>query len=112
MSKSVLIITDTYGAGDEKLGRVLMHNFLYSLARSEELPQALLFANSGVRLVCDGADSLESLRLMEKKDVVIKACGTCLDFYGLMDKLAVGEVGTMPGSVATLMGDSSIVTIA
>jgi hypothetical protein len=43
---------------------------------------------------------------------LVKACGTCLDFLGLKESLAVGEVGDMTGSVGALAGDAEVVTVA
>jgi len=111
MAKRVLILSDAIGRGDDDLGRVLMKNFLYSLARNAEKPSAVVLMNGGVRLACEGSDSVDDLRLMVDGGVVVKACGTCLDYLKLMDKLAVGDVGTMPASVEALMGEDDIVTI-
>lgn len=112
MAKRFLIISDTYGSGDEELGRVLMRNFLYSLARAAEKPAAVMLANGGVRLACEGAESLDELRLLAEHGVAIKACGTCVDYLKLTDKLAVGEVGNMQGAVDAMLGQDDVVTIA
>jgi selenium metabolism protein YedF len=105
MGKRVFIITDRIGRGNDELGRVLMKSFLYSLARNAEKPSAVVFMNEGVRLVCDGSDSLDDLKLLAEAGVPIMACGTCLDFLSLKESLIVGEVGTMPDSVAGLLAD-------
>lgn len=112
MAKTFWFTTDTLGRGDDELGRVLMRNFIYSLARIERRPERLMFMNGGVRLVCEGSDCLESIRLLAEAGTIVKACGTCLDFLGLKDSLAVGEVGDMAGSVAALAGDADVVTVA
>jgi selenium metabolism protein YedF len=111
MSKRVFIVTDRIGRGNDELGAVLMKNFLYSLARNEAKPKAVMLMNEGVRLACNGSASLDDLALLAENGVPIKACGTCLDFLGLADELAVGEVGTMPASVEALLGDD-VLTIA
>jgi len=105
MAKRVFIVTDRLGRGDDELGAVLMKNFLYSLARTAEKPPAVHFMNGGVRLTCEGSNSLDDIRLLAEQGVAIKVCGTCLDFLGLTDSLAVGEVGTMPDAVAALIAD-------
>lgn len=112
MAKRVLLLSDRIGREDDELGRVLMKNFLYSVARNDEPPKAVMFMNEGVRLVCEGSDSLDDLLLLAEKGVAVKACGTCLDFLGLKDKVAVGDVGAMPDSVAALLGADDVVTIA
>jgi selenium metabolism protein YedF len=112
MAKTFWITTDTLGTGDETLGRVLMRSLLYSLARNADAPARIMLANGGVRLACEGSESLDDLRLLVEKGVVVKACGTCLDFLGLKDALAVGEIGDMVGAVGVLAGDADIVTVA
>ena len=111
MNKRVFIVTDRIGRGNDELGALLMKNFLYSLARNAELPKAVMLMNEGVRLACTGSPSLDDLALLVESGVPIKACGTCLDFLGLKDDLAVGSVGTMPDSVAALLADD-VLTIA
>lgn len=105
MPKRVFITTDILGRGDDGLGGALMKSFLYTLARQEVPPGAVMLMNGGVRLVCTGSGSLDDLALLAEKGVPVTACGTCLDFFGLRERLEVGEVGTMPNSVAALMAD-------
>jgi len=111
MSKRVFIISDRIGRGDNELGFVLMKNFLYTLARNAEAPTAVMLMNGGVRLACEGSPSLDDLALLAEKGVPILACGTCLDYLGLKGSLAVGEVGTMSDSVASLMAED-VLTIS
>lgn len=112
MSKRMLITSDRMGRGDDELGRLLMRNFLYSVARNPVPPASIMLLNEGVRLACAGSDSLDDLRLCVSGGVSVSSCGTCLDYLGLTDKLKVGEVGTMPGTVTALLGDDAVVTIS
>ncbi len=112
MAKRVLIVTDRIGRGDEELGWVLMRSFCHSLARNERKPASVMLMNEGVRLACEGSEVLDDLRLLVEKGVAVKACGTCLDFLGLKESLAVGEEGTMIDSVAALLGRDDVVTIS
>lgn len=112
MAKRFLVLSDRIGQGDEQLGRVLMKNFFYSLARTAEKPSAVMFMNSGVLLTCEGSPVIDDLGLLAEQGVAISACGTCLDYLGVKDSLAVGQMGAMPDSVAALAGDDVIVTIA
>jgi selenium metabolism protein YedF len=105
MAKRVFITTDRIGRDNAELGAVLMKNFLYSLARNDERPKAVMLMNEGVRLACNGSTSLDDLSLLAENGVPVKACGTCLDFLGLAVELAVGSVGAMPDSVAALIAD-------
>ncbi len=112
MAKTFWFTTDTLGAGDEELGRLLMRNLIYSLARGDVRPERLMFMNGGVRLTCEGSPVLDDIRAMAEAGSIVKSCGTCLDYLGLKDNLAVGEVGDMAGSVGVLAGDADVVTVA
>lgn len=91
----VVISSEQMGQGDDVLGKLLMKGFLYALAGQEEMPETLLMYNGGVKLACEGAESLEDLRQLEAMGVEILACGTCLNHYGLTDQLRVGSVTNM-----------------
>jgi selenium metabolism protein YedF len=108
MSKRVFIVTDRLGRGSDELGGILMKSFIYSLARNETKPVAVMLMNEGVRLACEGSSSLDDLKLLSEAGVPVKACGTCLDFLGLSDKLVVGEVGNMADAVAALLADDAL----
>ena len=85
---------------------VLAFSLLASLsAFAAEKPAAVNLMNAGVKLACEGSSSADDLRLLVEGGVAVKACGTCLDYYHLTDKLEVGEVGTMPAAVAALVTD-------
>jgi len=102
-SKVILIQSEGLGRGNDELGEILMSNFLRLLGESREKPGALVFWNTGVRLVCEGSWALEHLRTMEKQGVEILACGTCLEFFELGEKLKVGKPTTMPESIQSML---------
>jgi selenium metabolism protein YedF len=112
MAKTFWFTTDSLGTGDVELGRLLMRNLIYSLARGGSRPARLMFMNGGVRLTCAGSPVLDDLRAMAEAGTIVKSCGTCLDYLGLKDELAVGEVGDMAASAAVLAGDADVVTVA
>ena len=104
----IAIGSDRMGDGDEKLGRNLMKAFIFSVSQAEVQPKTMLFFNSGANLTCEGSPSLEDLNNLNELGVKIYTCGTCLDFYGLKDKLKVGEVTNMYDIVST-MEEASLV---
>ena len=54
--------------------------------------------------------SLDDLKELESRGVRILTCGTCLNFYGLSEKLKVGEVTNMYEIVETMSKASLIVS--
>ena len=91
----VAIDSDVMGKGSDELGATLMKGFIYAVSQLEKLPRAMLFYNGGAKLTVEGAVSVEDLKNMEAQGVEILTCGTCLNFYGLTEKLAVGSVTNM-----------------
>ncbi len=105
----VQISAAVMGTGDDVLGAKLMKAFIFSLTQLDELPQTILFYNGGAHLTCEGSDSLEDLKNLADAGVEILTCGTCLDFYGIAEKLAVGEVTNMYVIAQKLSGASVVV---
>ncbi len=105
----VQICSDTMGEGDEELGHNLLKGFIFSLTQLDELPRTILLYNGGARLTCEGSASLDDFRGLADAGVEILTCGTCLDFYGITDKLAVGEATNMYAITQKLTSASCVV---
>ena len=101
-STIVVVSSDRMGSGNDELGKVLMKGFLFAVTQLDERPKTMLFYNGGATLTTEGSDSLEDLKSLEAQGVEIMTCGTCLDYYGLKEKLAVGTVTNMYSIVETM----------
>ena len=104
----VAVDTATMGRGNDELGKVLMKGFLFAVTQLDELPKTMLFYNGGATLTTEGSDSLEDLKSLEAQGVEILACGTCLNFYGLSEKLQAGSVTNMY-VIAEKMSQASLI---
>ena len=91
----VVIASDKMGEGAEELGKTLLKAFVFSLTQQDKLPKTMLFYNGGAHLTCEGSPMLEDLKALEAEGVEILTCGTCLNYYGLTEKVAVGGVTNM-----------------
>lgn len=98
----VVICSDQMGTGDETLGKNLLKAYIYAVTQLDELPRTMLFYNAGARMTVEDSPALEDLKNLAEAGVVIKTCGTCLNYYGLSEKLAVGEVTNMYDIVETM----------
>ena len=105
----VAVDTDVMGRGSDELGRTLMKGFLFAVSQLPQLPRTMLFYNGGARLTTEGSASLEDLKNMEAQGVEILTCGTCLNHYGLAERLAVGSVTNMYTIVEKLAGAGKVV---
>jgi len=106
----VLITSDKLGE-EEELGRLLMEGFLATLKEATHRPSKLLFMNTGVFLTVEGSPVGEVLKELESKGVEIYSCGTCLDYFDLKEKLAVGQITNMYDTVENLTGANLVVRI-
>jgi len=109
--KDTTIIVNRNGMGeaDAELQSKLIYNYFRLLDESDTLPGVICFYAEGIFLVVEGSPVLESLRSMEEKGVRLIVCGTCLNFYGKADQLAVGILGGMTDIIeAQRLADKAI----
>ena len=105
----VVLSANVMGTGDPKLGTSLMKAFVFALTKQDQLPDTVLCYNTGAYLTCEGADTLQDLKLLESEGVTVLTCGTCLDFYGLKENLAVGSVTNMYDIVERMENAAQII---
>lgn len=105
----LVLASDEMGQGDAVLGRLLMKGFVYAVTQQDKLPETVLLFNGGAKLSCQGSDSLEDLKELEAQGVEILTCGTCLNHYGIAEKLLVGNVTNMYEIVEKMTGAKKIV---
>ncbi|MCR5785595.1 MAG: sulfurtransferase-like selenium metabolism protein YedF [Eubacterium sp.] len=105
----VVISSDCMGNGSDELGASLMKAFVFALTQQDILPDKILLYNSGVKLAVEGSDSLEDLKNLEAEGVTVEACGTCLNFFELTDRLGVGSVTNMYAIVESQLLADNIV---
>lgn len=91
----LFISADTIGKGSDELGGILMKTFISTIGQVAAMPQTVVFMNSGVKLVTEGSPVLEDLKFLSEQGIELLACGRCLDYFGIKDKVAVGRVSNM-----------------
>jgi len=110
--KAVVFITaESIGAGDDELGGKLMLNFLATLPELGQGLWRIVLVNGGVKLACAGHPCLEKLEALAKSGVSILVCGTCLSFFGLMEKKQVGDTTNMLDVVTSLGTAGKVIQI-
>ena len=107
----VVISRDSLGKGPEELGQILVKSFIYSLSELEVAPRELVFFNSGVKLVAEGANTVNDIKALQEKGTEILVCGTCSNYYGIQDKLGVGSISNMGEISKRMVSADSVVNI-
>lgn len=98
----IAISENKMGRGNDELGTVLIKAFLHTVAGLAKKPDVMIFYNTGVKLTVQESDVLEDLKQLESEGVQIIVCGTCLNYFEIKDKLAVGTVSNMYDIVDTM----------
>jgi len=104
-----VIAGDTMGKGSDELGVVLLKAFIHTAIDLEAGPDVMIFYNAGVKLAAEGSDFLDDLKELEKKGVKMLVCGTCVNYFNLTGKIAVGIVSNMYDIAGTLSTAGRIV---
>jgi len=105
----VYVSSEFMGSGDDGLGAVLMAAFLDTLSQFKEEISHVIFLNAGARLAVEGSPVLDQIRQLEQVGVEVLVCGTCLNHFGIKDKLAAGSVSNMYAIIETLSNARRII---
>jgi len=116
MAHGTVVLVTRYGLGstkpdDEAFGIEMFDTFLHTLESRDTKPAAICFYTEGVRLVAEGSPMVPSLRLLEGLGVRLVSCKTCLNHYGLADRVAVGGQEGMREIVALMEAADKVVTV-
>ena len=107
----VMIATDRMGYGDDVLGKLLLINFIKTLAEMGDELWRLVFVNNGVKLTIGGSEVLDILKAYEKEGLTILVCGTCLNHFNLLDKKEVGVTTNMLDIVTAMQLADKVINI-
>jgi hypothetical protein len=116
VNKKVVVLVRQEGLGsvsptDGQFGLDMFDRFMHSLEGQQVKPQAICFYTAGVKLACEGSKALFGLQMLLGMGVQIFICRTCLDYYGLLNKVAVGEVRGMAEIAALLMEADHVISV-
>lgn len=112
MSLTYFISSDTIGHQDLDLGKRLMHSFFLKLTEAAEKPSHIVFLEKGVHLLLPEFTAFEALETLEKDyGVTLLACVTCLDYYGIKDKIKIGKISTMVEIISTMHESDKVIHI-
>ena len=109
---AVFIGKDVVGAGDREIGYNLMKMALYTLAQGDCVPAHVLFMNDGVKLPAgEEQQVIDSLMTLIEKGSLVLVCGTCLNYYGIADRLKAGTVSNMYDIMSAMQRADKVITL-
>ena len=109
---TVLLITrEGMGSAEAALQQKLLDTYLRLLVENGSLPAVICFYTDGVKLVVEGSPFLERLSKIEKAGVRLIVCSTCLNYFGLTEKVRVGFIGGMPDILEAQTKAGKVITL-
>jgi sulfur relay (sulfurtransferase) complex TusBCD TusD component (DsrE family) len=112
--KSVVIVFKSDGLGHTRaqdLKGKLATSFLSLIVDADPLPSTMCFYTDGVKLACEGSPVLEALHALEARGVRLVLCTTCLNYFGLEDKVRVGIPGGMGDIITAMLSADSVLMV-
>lgn len=106
-----LIASDTIGQGSDELGGILMKILFPTLLEVKPKPDRVIFMNNGIKLTVEGSEFLDSLGKLEKAEVELLVCGTCLDYFGLKEKVKVGRISNFFEITEALLNAEKVIRL-
>lgn len=104
------VSSDSLGV-DASIGTRLAQSFWNSLHERLQGPTTVAFVNRGVFLTLDDSPVLEALQQLTAGGSRVLSCGTCLDYFDVRDRLAVGEVGSIPVLQELMLAADKVITL-
>lgn len=107
----ILVTRNGMGSAAPELQEKLIRTYFKLLDESKDVPAVICFYTEGVKLVVKGSPILDVLVDLEAKGVRLVICGTCLNFYGLIDDVEVGIVGGMTDIIEAQRRAAKVISI-
>lgn len=106
----IFLPKDTFGAGDPDFSRTLLNLFLQSALQADRVPDAILLANSGVKLLAPDSQALRVLQDFRSRGCEVLACGLCVEFYGLKEAIPKDQITNMYSIAEFLFAANKVLT--
>lgn len=111
MKTTLIINRNTMGAGDDVLGARILQTLLNKAGAALRELETIVFYNGGVHLLVDGSSCLQALTALHDAGVELVACGTCVDHFGLRERVRVGTIGGMEDILKAIEAAEKVVTL-
>jgi len=107
----VLMGADRLGRGDDLLGAKLIGNFIATLKEMGPELWCVVLLNAGVKLAVAGSEVLAGLHNLEQSGVRLLVCGTCLNYFQLLEAKQAGETTNMLDIVTAMQVADKVITL-
>jgi len=106
----MMLTSDSFGV-QEDLGKILTKAFARNLATSENYPEYMIFLNRAVHLTTEQSEILADIMTIEQGGTQFLTCGTCLEFFGLKEKLKIGRPTSQKELIALMFAANKFIKV-
>lgn len=110
VNEVIVISSEAMSGPDAQLGRILMEAFLRILSNKEEIPEYIILYNEAVKLALKSSEVYDHLHKLEERGIKIISCQTCVEYFGIENDIAVGEIDGMV-KIQDILLNHQVVTI-
>lgn len=103
------LTSDKIGSQDQELGSRLMNTFFLKLVQAVKYPSHIILMERGVNLLLPESPSLDAIKMLEERGVTMLACQTCLDYYGIKEKIGAGRISNMPDIIDAMQAAEKVI---
>ncbi len=103
------ITSDKIGSQDQELGSRLMNTFFLKLVQAVKHPSHIILMERGVQLLLPESPSLDAMRVLQERGVEVLACQTCLDYYGIREKIGAGKISNMADIIEAMQAADKVI---
>ena len=105
----IVISENRMGRGDDELGELLLKAFIHTILEIDNLPDTMIFYNTGVKVTVRDSDVIDDLKKLEGMGVEILVCGTCTNYFEITDDVGVGTISNMYDIAGALSSSGRII---
>lgn len=110
MASMIVLNRAQMGDGDATLGQIILQNFLRKLPALEDV-ETIAFYNAGVHLAINDSPVAVELRQLHENGVDLLVCGTCVERYGVRERLIVKPPSSMDDILAAMKKADKVITL-
>ena len=108
---TLMVTNNGMGQAAPELSQKLLTTYLQLLDLEDRLPTTICFYTEGIQLVLADSPVLEELQILARRGVRLVVCGTCVNYFGVKDRVAVGEIGSMKDILAAQGNSAKVITL-
>jgi hypothetical protein len=108
---TIMVTNNGMGQAAPELTQKLLITYLQLLDLEDRLPTTICFYTEGIHMVLVDSPVLEELQALAQRGIRLVVCGTCVNFYGVKDRMAVGEIGSMKDIMAAQWNSAKVITL-